>query len=220
MRKIIIILAFLTSCHALSAQFLIDSIPEVSVELEKEHLIGIKYGYGMNGAMFSFDAKEEMIYTPVNYGLFYTYYHPMWGFMNYFGIQAGVNYARQGFKTNSGYFEDETWETVYATLISQFKFDAGKRIRILINAGGFGGYRFATDKQKGFDCFDNRIEYGAIGGLGLGFKFHPFELHLEGNYKHSFSFLFHPEKLSSKTWIYTYPYQIQISLALLYKLPF
>lgn len=219
MKKYLIIALFLSLSYSLSAQFVADSVQVKAVATKNEHFFGIKYGYGLSGVMFNFDAKTKRVHNPLNFGVTYTYYHTMWGFMDYFGIQFGVNYTEEGFQADTDLVNNEKWELISGYMATQFKFDISW-FKILVNIGGFGGYRLSTDKPGGFDCYDMRTDYGVLGGAGFGFKFHPFELHLEGWYKHSLSTIYYPEKINSSTWIYSHPNQIMISASLLYKLPF
>ena len=102
---------------------------------------------------------------------------------------------------------------VEVPLISQFKIDF-LPFRLLINLGTYGGYRLSTDKAGGFDKFDQRVDYGVIGGGGLGVVVHRFELHLEANYKYAFASMYHTNKISDIYWIYTYPQNVIFSASL------
>ena len=106
-----------------------------------------------------------------------------------------------------------TCEVVEVPLISKFKLDFS-RFRLLLNIGTYGGYRLSTDREGGFDRYDQRIDYGIIGGGGLAVVFKPVELHLEANYKYSFASMYHTNKLSDIYWIYTYPQNLVFSASL------
>ena len=60
---------------------------------------------------------------------------------------------------------------------------------------------------------DNKI-LGVIGGLGLAVVFKPFELHIEGNYKHAFASMYHTNIYSDIYWMFTYPQNIMMSASL------
>ena len=53
-------------------------------------MIGIQYGVGLSQVMWNPSQKQEMVFVPVNFGLTFTKYGKMFGYMPYFGFQAGV----------------------------------------------------------------------------------------------------------------------------------
>ncbi len=221
LRILLISFFFAFFCISLSysqdVQF--DTLEVKRVIVPKEHLIGLRYSYSLTGVAFTPDLKQSKVNTPLNFALLYTYYHPMWGFMNYFGLQTGVKYGKQGFKTKYNQDGmDQIMTVIEVPLTSQFKFDIGKRFRIMLHLGVFAGYRLDTDREGGFDCFDKRLDYGLLGGGGFAVKLHPVEFHLEASYQYSFSMLYHPEKFSSTGWIYSYPNQINFSFGVHFKL--
>lgn len=182
-----------------------------------EHLIGIRYSYAMTGVHFTPDLSEKGVNTPLNFALLYTYYHPLWEVWPYFGIQTGVKYGQQGFTTEYNLDNmDQTITAIEVPLVSVFKIDIKKRMRIMLNIGAFGGYRLNTSKEGGFDCFDKRIDYGILGGGGVAIRFHPIEFHIEASYQYSLSWLYYPEKFSSSWWIYSYPHQLSFSFGIHY----
>ncbi|MDP3452498.1 MAG: hypothetical protein Q8R90_06040 [Bacteroidales bacterium] len=178
----------------------------------KEQLLGIRASYNISGV----DSRPDMDYTGVttyqNYSIVYTNYHSLWGTINRFGFQAAISKIEQGFISGE---EISRFEVISVPLISQFHIDFWK-MRLLINAGGFGGYRYhrVNSDGSGFDDFDNRIDYGFIAGGGVAFIFKPFEIHLEGNYQYSLSYLHNPKKFSETDYLFTYPHQLLISLSL------
>ena len=182
-----------------------------------EHLIGVKYDFAFTGVSMTPKMGIKSINSPVNVSLLYTYYHPLWSVIDLFGIQTGFRYTTYGFRNDEYAFEnfEQTVSVVELPLISAFHIDLGEHFRILISIGPFLGYRFATTKENGFDCFDNRIDYGLQGGAGLAYIIGKrFELHLEGMFHYSLSMLYHPEKMSSVSWLYSYPWQAGKSLGL------
>lgn len=186
-----------------------------------EHLIGVKYDFAFTGVSMTPKMGIKSINSPVNVSLLYTYYHPLWSVIDLFGIQTGFRYTTYGFRNDEYAFEnfEQTVSVVELPLISAFHIDLGEHFRILISIGPFLGYRFATTKENGFDCFDNRIDYGLQGGAGLAYIIGKrFELHLEGMFHYSLSMLYHPEKMSSVSWLYSYPWQAGISLGFHVKL--
>ena len=176
------------------------------------HMIGVSYGVTWSGVSSSPKIGEERILTFNNVGVHYTYYHALWDQLFNFGLQIGARHAYEGYaSTTEGY--GEICEIVEVPLVSQFKIDFSI-FRLLANLGTYGGYRLSTDKEGGFDKYDQRVDYGILGGLGLAVVFKPFELHIEGNYKYSFASMYHTNKFSDIYWMYTYPQNIMLSASL------
>jgi len=200
--------------------------------LSAQHLIGVRGGYNTSGIDFQRNDQPKTIPTYQNFSLLYTYYHPMWDMFPFFGIQTGINIEQQGFAMPGGHpelYDITRYQSLNIPFVSQFHVDFWK-MRILVNLGAFGGYRFNTKERYYinetelisnkyvYDCYDVRIDYGFIGGGGLSIRFDPFEFHLECNYKYSLSMLYHPKRLSNSYYIYVYPHQLIFSLALHYRL--
>ena len=188
---------------------------------EPEHLLGVKYDFSFTGVMMTPDMGIKSINSPVNLAVLYTYYHPLWSVIDIFGIQTGVRYTKYGFVNDEYAFEnfEQTVSVIELPLISAFHIDIGEHFRILLSIGPFLGYRFATTKENGFDCFDNRIDYGVQGGAGLAYILGKrIEFHLEGTFHYSLSMLYHPERMSSVAWMYSYPWQASISMGIHVKL--
>lgn len=186
-----------------------------------EHLLGVKYDFSFTGVTMTPEMGVKAINSPINVAVLYTYYHPQWSVIDIFGIQTGFRYTTYGFVNDEYDFEhfEQTVSVIELPLISAFHVDLGEHFRILISIGPFVGYRFATTKDNGFDCFDNRFDYGIQGGAGLAYIIGKrFELHLEGTFHYSLSMLYHPEKMSSVSWLYSYPWQASISLGFHVKL--
>lgn len=176
------------------------------------HMIGVSYGVNWSGVNSSPKIGQERILTYNNIGVHYTYYHSLWGQLFNFGLQFGARHGYEGYASTQEGF-GETCEMIEVPLISQFKIDFSI-FRLLVNIGTYGGYRLSTDKESGFDEYDQRVDYGVIGGGGLAVVFKPFELHLEANYKYSFASMYHTNKFSDIYWMYTYPQNIMLGASL------
>ncbi|HIZ86042.1 MAG TPA: PorT family protein [Candidatus Coprenecus stercoravium] len=186
-----------------------------------EHLIGIRYDFAFTGVQITPDMGIKSINSPFNIAVLYTYYHPLWGVYDFFGLQTGLRYSKYGFVNGEYQFQhfEQTVSFVELPFLSAFHVDIGEHFRILISLGPFIGYRFATTKDNGFDCFDIRFDYGIVGGAGVAYIVNKWlELHLEGAYHYSLSMLYHPEKLSSISWIYSYPWQASINFGVHFKI--
>lgn len=182
-----------------------------------EHLLGVRYGYEITGVNFAPDLKAKSVHTYKNFTVLYTYYHNLWDIWNYFGIQIGAKYCQYGFTSEYNIDDmDQTLTAVEVPLVTQLKIDVGKHLRVLADIGGFAGYRLSTSNPKGFDSYDQRWDYGALGGAGAAVWFHPFEIHIEVLYQYSFAFLYKPDKLSTDWWLYSYPHRLSFNVGLFF----
>lgn len=186
-----------------------------------EHLIGVRYDYSFTGVSMTPDMGIKPVNSPFNIAVLYTYYHPLWSAYDFFGLQTGLRYSKYGFENDKYTFEhfEQTVSVIEIPFLSAFHIDLGKHFRILASLGPFFGYRFATTKDNGFDCFDTRFDYGIIGGAGLAYILgQRIEFHLEGAFHYSLSMLYYPEKMSSSSWIYSYPWQASICFGVHFKI--
>lgn len=180
-----------------------------------EHLLGVRYSYEMTGVHFAPDLKASRVNTFRNLAVLYTYYHNLWDVWSYFGIQFGAKYCEYGFTSEYNINNmDQTITAIEIPLVTQLKYDVGKHLRFMLDIGGFAGYRLQTSKPAGFDQFDQRWDYGALGGGGFALKFHPFELHIEVLYQYSLAFLYEPGVLSDDWWLYSYPNRLSFNVGL------
>lgn len=193
----------------------LDTLPRPK-QFHSRHMIGVEYFFNFSTVSANPKIGEGYVRCPLNYGIFYTYYHPLWDQMNIFGLKTGVKYTEEGYSSDRSDY-GETYRMVEIPLISQFKLDFS-RFRFLINLGTYYGYRLSTDKPAGFDKFDQRHDYGIIGGLGLGMTFGRFELHVEGNYRFSLGSMYHPNKNGEMYWLLAYPRTIMISAGVYFNL--
>ena len=173
------------------------------------HMVGVSYGVNLSGVTSTPKIGQERIWTFNNIGVSYTYYHAMWDHLFNFGLSVGAKHGYEGYASSYDTY-GETCEIIEIPLISQFKIDFS-RFRLLINIGTYGGYRLSTDKEGGFDKYDQRYDYGVIGGGGFAVVFKPIEIHIEGNYKYAFASMYQTNKISDIYWLYTYPQNIMIS---------
>lgn len=186
----------------------IDTVPRPQ-QYKSIHMVGVQYTFNISGLRSTPSVSQEYIYTAKNFSLLYTYYHALWDEMFNFGLEVGAKFGEEGYKSPlDGY--GEKCKIVELPVISQFKIDFS-RFRILANIGPYAGYRLTTDKTGGFDRFDQRFDYGLIGGVGFGIVFKPFEFHIEGNYKWALSSMYHTYKYSDQYWLFAYPSNIMIS---------
>ena len=202
-------------------------------------MFGVQYGVGLSQVMWNPSQKQEMVFIPYNVGVTFTTYQKMFGFMPYFGFQAGVFYTREGYQfklnENTDYIykvegaEKALIEVVEVPMMFQFHLDMWN-FKIMANLGCYGGYRLSIqrfpgdtghvseDVQYSFTETDRRWDYGLKGGVGFGLVFDPFEIHFQAAYKHSLSSLYAPDHYSQYYYRFAYPSNIVVSVGLHYQL--
>ena len=198
-------------------------------------MFGIQYGAGLSQVMWNPTQKQEMVFTPVNFGVTFTKYQKMFGYMPYFGFQAGVFYAREGYQfkynQNNNYIykvegaEKALIDVVEAPILFQFHYDMWN-FKIMANVGCFAGYRLSIQRFPGetgyvkeelmnsFKDTDRRWDYGIKGGVGFALVFDPVEVQFQVAYKHSLSSLYEPDHYSEYYYRFAYPSNIVASVGL------
>lgn len=200
-----------------------------------QHLIGFKAGYAMSNVNFSQDIDHKNFKTPVNFGIYYTYYHSLWRSMPYFGIHTGLEYSEIGYTkiteiasggadgegsatgSTSVLEEKQVYKAVQLPLLSQFRIDFWK-MRLLFNLGPYGYYITSTDLEGGIPSTTNRAGIGIMGGGGLAFVMKPVEFHVECNYRYAMSHFCDPEIYSTEHWLYTHVNQLTLSFGVFFRL--
>lgn len=194
-----------------------------------EHLIGAKIGYSLNSISFSQDIDTKTLSSFKNFGLYYTYYHNLWNQISLFGLETGVQFNEEGYKSIVYTDPDKTeWtegresvQEITLPLISQFRIDFWK-MRLLVNAGCFASYKisasFSPNLSEDITKTYRKGGYGFILGGGVAYVFRPFEIHIEANYKYNFSNLFSQEVFYDQVWVSNNTTQIIISAGLFYRI--
>lgn len=261
MKKIIIFIAALCSLSAVAAQEKTDSLVvtarQVAIEdsLTNEFLdtlnirksipindysmIGLHYGVGLSRVMWNPPQKQDMLLMPINIGVTFTKYGKMFGYMPFFGFQAGILYTKEGYQFKYNEDKDYTYkiegaekavmEVIEVPVLAHMHIDFWK-MKLLVNIGCYGGYRMSIERFPGvtgsvnedvahsFLDTDRRIDYGIKGGVGLGFVFDPIEIHIQGMYKHSLSSIYNPDHYSQYYYRFAYPSNIIISAGVHFQL--
>ena len=189
-----------------------------------QHLIGIKAGYSTASVSFSQDVNHKGIKSPINFGIYYTYYHSLWKSMPYFGIQTGLEYSEMGYTNvveddNDNIISEteQRYQAVQLPLLSQFRIDFWK-MRLLVNIGPYGYYITSTDIEGGMPATTNKAGVGIMGGGGLAFVFNPVEFHVECNYRYAMSNFCDPKIYSQEHWVYTHANQLTFSFGVFFRL--
>jgi hypothetical protein len=196
-------------------------------------MVGIQYGAGLSQVMWNPAQKQDMLFLPVNFGVTYTRYGKMFGYMPYFGFQAGLFYGKEGYQFKYDEEDDYTYtlegaekavmEVVELPVLAHLHFDVW-RLKLIANIGCYAGYRLSIQRFPGksgnvsesvansFLDTDRRFDYGIKGGAGIGLIFDPLEIHVTAMYKHSFSSLYQPDYYSQYYYRYAYPSNIVVSV--------
>lgn len=198
-------------------------------------MIGVLYGVGLNRTMFNPTKKQTTMITPVNVGVFYTKYGKMFGYMPYFGLQAGVIYGKEGyeFKANDEGVkptldgaEKAVYEFVELPVMSHFHLDTGP-FKLMANLGMYGGYRLSVQRtgklskpfyKNNFYPYDRRFDYGISGGLGFAFIFSPIEFHVNALLKFALSSLYKPDYNSPYYYRFAYPFNVIVGAGIHFQL--
>ena len=225
----------------------VDSIPDIvldTINVNKKtfindySMIGVQYGAGLSQVMWNPSQRQEMILMPYNFGVTFTRYGKMFGYMPYFGFQVGVFYGQEGyqFKKNedTGYTytiqgaDKAIMDVIEVPVLSHMHIDFWK-MKVMADIGFYVGYRLNIHRfpfngeykndsyaamQDSFLETDNRWDYGIKGGVGFGFIFDPVEIHLKAAYKHALSSLYEPDHYSKYYYRYAYPSNIIVSVGL------
>lgn len=225
----------------------VDSIPDIvldTINVNKKtfindySMIGVQYGAGLSQVMWNPSQRQEMILMPYNFGVTFTRYGKMFGYMPYFGFQVGVFYGQEGyqFKKNedTGYTytiqgaDKAIMDVIEVPVLSHMHIDFWK-MKVMADIGFYVGYRLDIHRfpfngeyknndyaamQDSFLETDNRWDYGIKGGVGFGFIFDPVEIHIKAAYKHALSSLYEPDHYSKYYYRYAYPSNIIVSVGL------
>lgn len=196
-------------------------------------MVGVQYGVGLSQVMWNPSQKQDMLFSPINVGITFTTYQKMFGYMPYFGFQAGIFYGKEGYQFE--YNEDKDYiytiegaekavlDVIEVPLLFQFHIDMWN-FKIMAQVGCYGGYRLGIERFPGktgyvkeelrhsFKDTDRRMDYGIKGGVGFALVFEPVEIHFQAAYKHSLASLYEPDYYSKYYYRYAYPQNIVVSV--------
>jgi len=210
-------------------------------------MIGVQYGAGLSQVIWNPSTEQDWVFIPYNFGVTYTRYGKMFGYMPYFGFQAGIFYGQEGYQfkydeKNDFIYRIEGAEkalikVVEVPVMAHMHIDFWK-MKIMFNLGCYAGYRLSIERFQLFDKddysilneirfeasrysfkdTDNRWDYGIKGGIGFGLIFDPIEIHIMAAYKHSLSSLYEPDHYSPYYYRFAYPSNIVVSAGVHFQL--
>ena len=259
MKKFIIISIFLVSALAANGQEKIQieditSMKQVaalrdsdldSIDVKQKlfindyTMIGIQYGAGVCRTFWNPRVEQDLAFVPANIGVTYTRYGKMFGYMPFFGFQAGVFYGQDAyqFKYNEEYnytytiegAEKAVIDVVEVPVLCHVHYDMWN-FKLMLNIGAYAGYRLSIQRFPGktgsvnpayehaFTPTDRRFDYGIKGGVGFGLVFDPIEIHINATYKHSLSSLYDPDHSSQYYYRFAYPASLVVSAGVHFQL--
>ena len=223
----------------LTNEFLDTVNVKKKLKLNDYSMIGVQYGVGLSQVMWNPSQKQDMLFMPVNFGVTFTKYGKMFGYMPYFGFQAGIFYGQEGYQFEYNEDKDYTYkiagaekaviDVVEVPILSLLHFDLW-HMKIIAQIGFYAGYRLSIHRYPGktgyvlpenvrsFLPTDKRFDYGIKGGLGFGLVFDPIEIHIQAMYKHALSSLYEPDHASPYYYRFAYPSNIIISAGVHFQL--
>lgn len=229
----------LSYTDTLTNEFLDTVNVKKKLKLNDYSMIGVQYGVGLSQVMWNPSQKQDMLFMPVNFGVTFTKYGKMFGYMPYFGFQAGIFYGQEGYQFEYNEDKDYTYkiagaekaviDVVEVPVLSHLHFDLW-HMKIIAQIGFYAGYRLSIHRYPGktgyvapenvrsFLPTDKRFDYGIKGGLGFGLVFDPIEIHIQAMYKHAFSSLYEPDHASPYYYRFAYPSNIIISAGVHFQL--
>ena len=184
-----------------------------------QHLVGVKYGFGISSMIFSHTKDHKQITSTENYGVYYTYLHSLLGTMPFFGIQTGLAKTQLGYNhvteysDNSMHEEKQVYNAVELPLTAIFRADID-RIRLMLGIGGWGYHIYGTELPDGIPPTTKTFGFGLLGHGGIAIRLHPVELHLEASYKYGLTEFLDPNIYSEDYWVYAHATQLQFSAGL------
>lgn len=206
-------------------------------ELNNYTMIGVQWGPSFNKISFNPTMQQGMLTTKKNFGITYTRYAKLFGFMPYVGMQAGIYYGQDGYKFEPdpedgsySYSVDGcykcTYDYVNAMALMHLHVDIGQHAKIMANVGPYVGKRFKVHREgdmspeyadKFFD-YDRKFDFGAAFGGGFGFMLDPFEIHFTALVRWGMSNIYDPDYKSSYYYRYASPFDIQANIGIHYQL--
>lgn len=238
MKKLLILIilsVFALTAHAQTNEALDTINIRKELKLNDYAMFGVQYGAGLSQVTWNPRQKQDFVFIPYNIGVTFTKYGKMFGYMPYFGFQAGVFLTQEGYQFEYNEENKYTYkiegaekaimDVVEVPVLAHLHMDFW-RMKIIAEIGCYAGYRLSIQRFPGqtgnvspevefsFLDTDNRFDYGLKGGVGLGLVFDPFEIHLKAHYKHSFSSLYQPDYYNEYYYRFAYPSNIIISAGL------
>ncbi len=205
-----------------TAHFSVDSLSDEVIDrydikkrkkINDYSMVGIQYGVGLSRTLLQPEiAKEDMIFMPYNVGVLYTRYGKMFGYMPYFGFQAGLFFTHEGYKFRYDSkkqtvpvflgAQSAVMDVVEVPLLAHCHADFWK-MKFILNAGLYVGYRLNIRRyaptmavEEGLQYVNLTPDYG-YGSVSHEREFASFENRFDYGIKGGvgFGFIFDPVEI-------------------------
>lgn len=205
-------------------------------EVNDYSLIGVEYGVSFNRMSFNPVYTQSTLFVPNTFGVFYTKYGKMFGYLPYFGFKVGLRYSHEGYKFKENKdtqvmpsIEGATQaiiDVVELPFMAHLHLD-GMHYKIMADLGIYGGYRLNIERTgdsvdaslvNSFKDTDLRLDYGVCGGIGFGLVFDPVEFHVNVNLRYSWGSLYEPDYLSKDYYRFAYPFDVMATAGVYFQL--
>lgn len=205
-------------------------------EVNDYSLIGVEYGVSFSRMSFNPVYTQSTLFVPNTFGLFYTKYGKMFGYLPYFGFKVGLRYSHEGYKfkenkdtqvmPNIEGVTQAVMDVVELPFMAHLHID-GLHYKIMADLGIYGGYRLNIKRTgdsvdaslaNSFKDTDLRFDYGVCGGLGLGLVFDPVEFHINVNLRYSWGSIYEPDYLIKDYYRFAYPFDVMATAGVYFQL--
>lgn len=205
-------------------------------EINDYSMVGVEYGVSYSRMSFNPVYTQSTLFAPNTFGVFYTKYGRMFGYLPYFGLKVGIRYSHEGYKFKENKdtkvmpkIEGATQaiiDVVEVPLMAHLHID-GLHYKLMADLGIYGGYRLNIERTgdnvspslvNSFKDTDLRADYGVCGGLGAGLVFDPVEFHVNVNLRYSWGSLYEPDYVSKDYYRFAYPFDVMVTAGLYFQL--
>ena len=82
----------------LSDEYLDTVTIDKKAKINDYSMIGFHYGVGLSRVLWNPTQKQDRVFMPYNFGITFTKYGKMFGYMPYFGFQASILLTQDGYQ--------------------------------------------------------------------------------------------------------------------------
>lgn len=217
-------------------EFLDTVVIDTKLHLNDYSMIGFEYGASYNRMSLNPAYDQESFLIPEYYGITYTRYGKMFGYMPYFGFQIGVMYGHQGYKFKKNELtgnittlegaSQAIYDIIEVPFLAQLHLDA-RHFKVMASVGPYYGYRLRIERigdnvdpsiVNKFMEYDKRHDYGLQGGLGIGLVFSPIEFHINAKLRYSWQNIYQPDYWSKYSYRFAYPFDFMVTAGIHFQL--
>ncbi len=205
-------------------------------EVNDYSLVGVEYGVSYCRMSFNPVYTQSTLFVPNTFGVFYTKYGKMFGYLPHFGFKVGLRYSHEGYKfkenkdtkvvPNIEGASQAVMDVVELPLMAHLHID-GLHYKLMADLGIYGGYRLNIKRTgdnvesflaNSFKDTDLRGDYGLCGGVGAGLVFDPVEFHFNVNLRYSWGSIYEPDHVSKDYYRFAYPFDVMVTAGVYFQL--